>query len=82
MSPTPRSATTARTRSSRGGSRGSSAWRRTTIPGVNREDGAADIRRYELRTPEVTIKRRTAEGRIEYEVLRGPRPRAVIAFRP
>ncbi|MEI8256660.1 MAG: hypothetical protein WCJ30_13380 [Deltaproteobacteria bacterium] len=53
------------------------AWRRTTIPGSRRADGDADIRRYELRTPEVTIKRRGPEG-VTYEILRGPRPRAVI----
>jgi hypothetical protein len=54
------------------------AWRRTAIPGVPRADGSADTRRYEFRTPEVTIKRRTPEGRFEYEILRGGRPRAVI----
>lgn len=54
------------------------AWRRTTIPGSRRADGSADIRRYELRTPEVTITRRDPAG-VTYEVLRGgPRPRAVI----
>ncbi len=53
------------------------AWRRETIPGSHRADGSAEIRRYEMRTPEVTIKRRGPEG-VSYEVLRGPHPRAVI----
>lgn len=53
------------------------AWRRMTIPGSRRPDGSAEIRRYELRTPEVTIKRRSPEG-VSYEILRGPHPRAII----
>jgi len=54
------------------------AWRRNTLPMSPREDGGADTRRYELRTPEVTIKRRSPDG-IAYEVLHGTRPRVVIA---
>jgi hypothetical protein len=53
------------------------AWRRTTIPGSRRADGSADIRRYELRTPEVTVKRRGPEG-VSYEIIRGGHPRAVV----
>ncbi len=55
------------------------AWKRMTIPGVSREDGNADIRRYELRGPEVTIARRVAGGPRSYEILRGQRPTVVIA---
>ncbi len=54
------------------------AWKRMTIPGVSRADGNADIRRYELRTPEVTITRRVAGGARTYEVLRGERPTVII----
>lgn len=53
------------------------AWKRMTLPGVRTADGQADIRLYELRTPEVTITRR-ARGARTYEVLRGPRPTVVI----
>ncbi len=53
-------------------------WKRMTIPGVARPDGMADIRRYELRTPEVTIKHRSADGNISFEMLRGPRPHVVM----
>lgn len=54
------------------------AWKRMTIPGVSRADGSADIRRYELRGPEVTITRRVASGPRTYEILRGERPTVVI----
>ena len=63
------------------------AWKRMTVPGSPRPDGHADIRRYEFRTPEVTIKRRTPEGETLLEVLRaggktpplaGTKPKAVI----
>ena len=62
-------------------------WKRMTVPGSPRPDGHADIRRYELRTPEVTIKRRTPEGEVKLEMLRpggkdpppaGNKPVAVI----
>ncbi|RYG80926.1 hypothetical protein EON77_07935 [bacterium] len=39
---------------------------------------AADVRRYELRTPEVTIKKRSASGDVVFESLRGAHPTAVI----
>jgi len=54
------------------------AWKRMTLPGVARADGQADIRRYELRTPEVTITRRASSGPRTYEILRGPAPTVVI----
>lgn len=54
------------------------AWRRTLPPGVPTARGHEDLRRYELRTPEVTIKRRAPDGHVEREILRGPRPDAVI----
>lgn len=53
-------------------------WKRMTIPGVLRADGQADFHRYELRTPETTIKHRDSDGNVSYEILRGPRPRAVV----
>lgn len=52
-------------------------WRRVTIPGIPRPDGNPDIRRYELRTPNVTIRRRSPEGG-EFAELRGGRPVAVV----
>lgn len=53
------------------------AWKRVTIPGVRRADGMADIRRYELRTPSVTITR-SRDGVRSYEILRGDRPTVVL----
>ncbi len=44
-------------------------WKRMTIPGSRREDGNADIRRYELRTGEIFIKRRDAAGAVTLERL-------------
>ena len=64
------------------------AWKRMTIPGVKRADGMADIRRYELRTPDVTIKRHTRDGETLYERLlpggrlvvpTGAKPAAIVA---
>jgi hypothetical protein len=46
------------------------AWKRMTIPGVTRPDGDADIRRYELRTRNPSIKRRDKDGHITYELLK------------
>jgi hypothetical protein len=45
------------------------AWKRMTLAASPRPDGNADIRRYELRTGEVFIKRRNAEGAIALEHL-------------
>jgi hypothetical protein len=45
------------------------AWRRTTLGASPRPDGAADIRRYELRTGDVFIKRRDAEAAVTLERL-------------
>lgn len=45
------------------------AWKRMTIAGSKRADGNADIRRYELRTGEVFIKRRIASGEVTFEKL-------------
>jgi hypothetical protein len=45
------------------------AWKRLTIAGSKRADGNADIRRYELRTGDVFIKRRDAEGEVTLERL-------------
>jgi hypothetical protein len=62
-------------------------WKRMTVPGAKRADGYADIRRYELRTPEVTITRHTADGQTKYEILKpggkttvaaGAKPVAVV----
>jgi hypothetical protein len=45
------------------------AWKRMTIAGSRRADGNADIRRYELRTGDVFIKRRDAQGVVTLERL-------------
>jgi hypothetical protein len=45
------------------------AWKRMTIAGSTRADGNADIRRYELRTGEVFIKKRDAQGLVTLERL-------------
>jgi hypothetical protein len=45
------------------------AWKRMTIAGSSRDDGNADIRRYELRTPDVFIKRRDPRGELTLEKL-------------
>ncbi len=45
------------------------AWKRMTIPGSARPDGSADARRYELRTGDVFIKRRDADGEFTFEHL-------------
>jgi hypothetical protein len=45
------------------------AWKRLTLAGSTRADGNADIRRYELRTGEVFIKKRDAHGRLTLEKL-------------
>jgi hypothetical protein len=64
------------------------AWKRMTIAGSQREDGNADIRRYEMRTGEVFIKHRDAHGMVTQEKLfpggrmrvpEGARPGAVVA---
>jgi hypothetical protein len=45
------------------------AWKRMTIAGSRRADGNADIRRYELRTDDVFIKRRDAHGEVTLQKL-------------
>jgi hypothetical protein len=45
------------------------AWKRMTIAGSRRADGNAEIRRYELRTGDVFIKRRDAQGELTLERL-------------
>jgi hypothetical protein len=53
-------------------------WKRMTLPGIERAAERADIRRYELRTDPASVKLRSMEGRVSFELLRGGRPRAVI----
>ncbi len=53
------------------------AWKRMTIAGSTRPDGNADIRRYELRTGDVFIKRRDARGELTLEKLLSGGRRAV-----
>jgi hypothetical protein len=45
------------------------AWKRLTLAGSTRADGNADIRRYELRTGEVFVKKRDPHGVVTLEKL-------------
>jgi hypothetical protein len=54
------------------------AWKRMTLPGIERAAERAEIRRYELRTDPVTIKLREMDGHVRYENLLGGRPKVVI----
>jgi hypothetical protein len=45
------------------------AWKRLTMAGSRRPDGNADIRRYELRTGDVFIKRRDPDGEVTLQKL-------------
>jgi hypothetical protein len=45
------------------------AYKRMTIAGSTRADGNADVRRYELRSGDVFIKRRDAHGELTFEKL-------------
>lgn len=53
-------------------------WKRMLIPGLPNAAERAEIRRYELRSEPVGIKRRAPSGDISYEKLKGGRPVAVI----
>lgn len=54
------------------------AWKRMTLPGIERAGERAEIRRYELRSDPVTIKLRAMDGHISYEQLLGGKPKVVI----
>ncbi len=54
------------------------AWKRMTSPGTRPGEAHVDVRRYELRTPEVTIAKRSGDSPVTFEILRGTRPTAVI----
>ena len=45
-------------------------WRRLTIPRDRRQDGHPDFKRFEFRTPELTVKHRGDTGEVDYEILR------------
>lgn len=47
-------------------------WRRQTVPGSKREDGSPDFKRFDLRTPQITIKHKNDKGITDFEELRGP----------
>jgi hypothetical protein len=53
-------------------------WKRMTVPMLPDAGAKAEIRRYELRTEPVGIKRRASSGTISFEQLKGGRPLAVI----
>lgn len=51
------------------------AWKRMALPGASTPP---DIRRYELRAPEVYVTRRGPDGALTHERLRGGRPTVVL----
>jgi hypothetical protein len=54
-------------------------WRRQTVPGSRRPDGSPDLKRFDLRTPHVTVKHKDDKGAVDFEELRGPgKPAALI----
>jgi hypothetical protein len=53
-------------------------WKRMTFPGLEDPGKSADIRRYELRTSPVEIKRKLQDGTVDFEQLKGGAPQAVI----
>jgi hypothetical protein len=53
-------------------------WKRMTLPGTPNPAATADIKRYELRTNPVQIKRRRSDGQLEFEHLLGESPGIVI----
>ena len=53
-------------------------WKRMTLPGLKDPGKSADIRRYELRTSPVEIKRKPQDGKVDFEQLKGGAPHAVI----
>lgn len=53
-------------------------WKRMTVPSLPNAGERAEIRRYELRTEPIGIKRRAPDGHISFEQLKGDKPHAVI----
>lgn len=53
-------------------------WKRMTLPGLPDPAKAMEVRRYELRTHPVEVKRRHQDGHIDCEQILGDRPQAVI----
>lgn len=53
-------------------------WKRMTVPMLPDPGAKAELRRYELRSEPVGIKRRAPSGQISFEQLKGGRPLAII----
>lgn len=53
-------------------------WKRMTVPALPNAGERAEIRRYELRSEPVGIKRKAPDGKVTFEQLKGGRPLAVI----
>ncbi|MCS6900859.1 MAG: hypothetical protein RMJ98_16015 [Myxococcales bacterium] len=54
-------------------------WRRQTVPGSKRPDGSPDFKRFDLRTPQITVKHKNDKGEVDLEEIRGPgKPVALI----
>jgi hypothetical protein len=53
-------------------------WKRMTVPSLPDAGAKAEIRRYELRTQPVGMKRRAPNGSINFEQLKGDVPLAVV----
>ncbi|MFW6067121.1 MAG: hypothetical protein ACOC97_02200 [Myxococcota bacterium] len=53
-------------------------WKRMVLPAADDPIAEADIRLYELRHDPPTLEWRTPEGDMEYRILKGPRPEALV----
>lgn len=53
-------------------------WKRMSLPGAKQPDKELDIRRYELRAEPVEVKRRHQDGHVDYEIIKGGKPAAVV----
>jgi hypothetical protein len=53
-------------------------WKRMTVPSLPDPGAKAELRRYELRTEPVGIKRRAPGGSINFEQLKGGHPLAIV----
>lgn len=53
-------------------------WKRMTVPSLPNAGERAEIRRYELRSDPIGIKRRAPDGSISFEQLKGGKPVAVV----
>jgi hypothetical protein len=53
-------------------------WKRMSLPAAKHPESEFDIRRYDLRVEPVEAKRQHPDGKVDYELIKGGRPQAVI----